>query len=105
MEALAKWRRYHTRAKTNDLIQALKKVNRNDLIQVIERNVIKPKHLLDVDNVQIDPRKKEIDELNRKLNRLFEKMRNSTMDLRETYTYSRIGLDEIRPVELSIVIY
>ena len=75
MNALHKWRRFHTRAKIDDLTQGLEKIRRNDLIQLLERKVLKPKHLLNLEHVDVDPRKKEIEDLNRKLNRLFEKMR------------------------------
>ncbi|CAF4832071.1 unnamed protein product, partial [Rotaria magnacalcarata] len=96
-EALNKWRRFHTRAKVDDLIHGLEQIRRFDILQLIERRIIKPKHLLNMDQQEIDPRKNEIDNLNRKLNRLFDKMRSGIITSRETYVYSTIGLDPLRP--------
>ncbi|CAF4037851.1 unnamed protein product [Rotaria magnacalcarata] len=96
MEALNKWRRFHTRAKVDDLIHGLEQIRRFDILQLIERRIIKPKHLLNMDQQEIDPRKNEIDNLNRKLNRLFDKMRSGIITSRETYVYSTIGLDPLR---------
>ncbi len=95
-----KWRRFHTRAKVDDLIPGLQKLRRFDIIQLIEKRVIKPKNLLDVEPEEIDPRKKEIEDLNRKLNRLFDRMRTGAITSHDTYVYSTIGLDPVRPVRL-----
>jgi hypothetical protein len=95
MDALTKWRRFHTRAKVNDLIQGLQNIRRLDIIQLVEQRIRKPKHSLTIDQEEIDPRKREIEELNRKLNRLFEKLRITS---RDTYVYSTMGLHELRPV-------
>ncbi len=48
----------------------------------------------------MDPRKIEIENLNRKLNKLFEKMRSGAITSRDTYVYSTMGLDPLRPVRL-----
>ncbi|CAF2736760.1 unnamed protein product [Rotaria sp. Silwood2] len=97
MDALTKWRRFHTRAKVDDLIHGLEKIRRFDIIQSIERRVLKPKHLLNINEEEIDPRKKEIEDLNRKLNRLFDKIRSGAISSRDTYVYSTMGLDPLRP--------
>lgn len=93
-----KWRRFHTRAKVDDLIHGLQQIRRFDIIQLIERRILKPKRLLNVDQEEIDPRKKEIEDLNRKLNRLFDKIRTGAITTHDTYVYSTIGLDPLRPV-------
>lgn len=93
-----KWRRFHTRAKVDDLIQGLEQIRRHDILQAIERRILKPKRLLNVEQEVSDPRQKEIDELNRKLNRLFDKIRSGTINSRETYVYSTMGLYPLRPV-------
>lgn len=98
MDALTKWRRFHIRAKVDDLIHGLEQIRRFDIVQLIERRVLKPKHLLNVDQEEIDPRKNEIEDLNRKLSRLFDKMRSGVIASRETYVYSTIGLQSLRPV-------
>lgn len=93
MSSLNKWRRFHTRAKLEDLTSGLEKIRRHDLLQLLERKILKPKHLLNVEHVEIDPRKKEIEDLNRKLNRLFEKIRTGTFVTASTVTttlFSRI---------------
>jgi vacuolar-type H+-ATPase subunit I/STV1 len=98
MDALNKWRRFHTRAKLDDLIQALRNIRRFDIIQIIERRIIKPKQTLNEEQEEIDPRKKEIEDLNRKLNRLFEKIRTGAITTHDTYVYATIGLDPLKPV-------
>ena len=98
MDALNKWRRFHTRAKLDDLIQALRKIRRFDIIQIIERRILKPKQSLHEEREELDPRKQEIEDLNRKLNRLFEKIRTGVITTHDTYVYSTIGLDPLKPV-------
>jgi hypothetical protein len=98
MDALNKWRRYHTRAKLDDLIQALRKIRRFDIIQIIERRILKPKQSLHEEREELDPRKQEIEDLNRKLNRLFEKIRTGVITTHDTYVYSTMGLDPLKPV-------
>lgn len=98
MEALSKWRRFHTRAKLNDLLQALKTIRRFDVVQMIERRILKTKQLTTEVVEEIDPRKKEIEDLNRKLNRLFDKIRTGVITTHDTYVYSTIGLDPLKPV-------
>ena len=49
---------------------------------------------------EIDPRKREIEDLNHKLNRLFDKMRNGAIASHDTYVYSTIGLYPLRPVRI-----
>ena len=98
MEALNKWRRFHTRAKIDDLIHGLERIRRFDIIRLVERRILKAKRSLNVDEEIIDPRKKEIEDLNRKINRLFDKMRSNVITSRETYVYSRMGLDQLKPV-------
>lgn len=93
-----KWRRFHTRAKIDDLIQALRNIRRLDIIQIIEKRILKIKHNLDEEVEEIDPRKQEIEDLNRKLNRLFEKIRTGVITTHDTYVYSTIGLDPLKPV-------
>ncbi len=93
-----KWRRFHTRAKLDDLIQALRIIRRFDIIQIIERRILKSKQLVNEEHEEIDPRKKEIEDLNRKLNRLFEKIRTGVITTHDTYVYSTIGLDPLKPV-------
>lgn len=95
INALNKWRRFHTRAKIEDLLQALEKIRRTDLVQVLERKILKQKHLLNVDHVEIDPRKKEIEDLNRKLNRLFEKIRTGTMQRQSAVRSIEVGFSSI----------
>ncbi|CAF2706251.1 unnamed protein product [Rotaria sp. Silwood2] len=97
-DTLNKWRRYHTRAKLDDLIQALRHINRFDIIQIIDRRILKPKRLLNEEHEEIDPRKQEIEDLNRKLNRLFEKIHTGVITTHNTYVYSSIGLDPLQPV-------
>jgi vacuolar-type H+-ATPase subunit I/STV1 len=95
---LSKWRRFHTRAKLDDLIQALRNIRRFDIVQIIERRILKPKRSLNEEHEEIDPKKQEIDDLNRKLNRLFDKMRTGVITSHDTYVYSKIGLDPLNPV-------
>ena len=99
-DALNKWRRFHTRAKVDDLVHGLQRIRRADIIQLMERHVLKPKRLLNVEREEIDPRKKEIEDLNRKLNRLFDKMRTGAITSHDTYVYSTMGLDPLRPVRI-----
>ena len=77
MDALNKWRRVHTRAKIDDLIYGLEQIRRFDIVQSIEDNVIKPTRMLNIDQEEINIEKKEIEELNEKLIRFFDKIRNS----------------------------
>lgn len=98
MEALMKWRRFHTRAKLADLMQALKTIRRVDVVQLIERRILKSKQVTTEVVEEIDPRKKEIEDLNRKLNRLFDKIRTGVITTHDTYVYSTIGLDPLKPV-------
>jgi hypothetical protein len=98
MDALSKWRRFHTRAKVSDLIQALRNIRRFDIIQIIERRVLRSKRSFNEEREEIDPRKQEIDDLNRKLNRLFDKIRTGVITTHDTYVYSKIGLDPLKPV-------
>jgi hypothetical protein len=97
---LNKWRRFHTRAKVDDLIHGLQKLRRFDIVQILERRVIKPKRLLTDVQEEIDPRQREIEDLNRKLNRLFEKLRTGAITSHDTYVYATIGLDPLRPVRI-----
>jgi hypothetical protein len=98
MDALNKWRRFHTRAKLDDLVQAIRSIHRFDIIKIIERRILKIKPSINDEHEEIDPRKKEIDDLNRKLNRLFEKLRTGVITTHDTYVYSTIGLDPLKPV-------
>ncbi|CAF1997085.1 unnamed protein product [Rotaria magnacalcarata] len=98
IDSLGKWRRFHTRAKLDDLMQGLRSINRLDILQIIDRRIIKPKHSMNDDQEEIDPRKREIEDLNRKLNRLFEKIHTGAITTHETYVYSKIGLDPLQPV-------
>jgi hypothetical protein len=98
MDALNKWRRFHTRAKLDDLVQAIRSIHRFDIIKIIERRILKIKPSINEEHEEIDPRKKEIDDLNRKLNRLFEKLRTGVITTHDTYVYSTIGLDPLKPV-------
>ena len=98
MDALMKWRRFHTRAKLSDLMQALKSIRRLDLVQMIERRILKSKQVVADEEEEIDPRRKEIEDLNRKLNRLFDKIRSGVITTHDTYVYSTIGLDPLKPV-------
>lgn len=59
---------------------------------------MKPKHSIDEEHEEIDPRKREIEDLNRKLNRLFEKLHTGAITTHNTYVYSNIGLDPLEPV-------
>ena len=97
-DALNKWRRFHTRAKLDDLLHALQQIHRTDIVQVIDRRILKPKRAADEIREEVDPRKKEIEELNRKLNNLFEKIRTGVIPTHDTYVYSTIGLDPLKPV-------
>ncbi|CAF1240182.1 unnamed protein product [Adineta steineri] len=97
-DALNKWRRLHTRAVLDDLVQALRKARRLDIVHTIERRILKPKHSITDIHEDIDPRKKEIDDLNRKLNHLFDKIKSGSIVTHETYAYSTIGIAPLRPV-------
>jgi hypothetical protein len=97
-DSLSKWRRFHTRAKLEDLIKALQTIHRSDILQMIDRRILKTHRLNDNDRQEIDPRKKEIEDLNRKLNGLFEKIRTGVIKTHDTYVYSTIGLDPMKPV-------
>ena len=97
-DSLNKWRRFHTRAKLDDLLRALKEINRLDLVQMVDRKILRPKRLANLEREEIDPRKKEIEDLNKKLNNLFEKLRNGVITTHDTYVYSTIGLDPLKPV-------
>jgi hypothetical protein len=94
---LNKWRRCHTRAKIDDLIQVLQMMHRTDILQPIERLVMKANRPSDEPTEDIDPRKQEIEDLNRKLNGLFEKIRTGVIKTHDTYVYSTIGLDQLKP--------
>ena len=98
MDALSKWRRLHTRAKLSDLIQALQSIHRFDIKQMIEERIVKQQNLLHKEQEEVDPRKQEIEDLNRKLNLLFEKMRTGVITTHDTYVYSTIGLDSVKPM-------
>lgn len=93
-----KWRRFHTRAVLDDLVQALRKIRRQDMVQTIERRILKPKISITDIREDVDPRKKEIEDLNRKLNHLFEKIKTGAIATHDTYTYSTIGIAPLRPV-------
>ncbi|UJR37785.1 hypothetical protein I4U23_030476 [Adineta vaga] len=97
-DALNKWRRFHTRAVLDDLIGALRKVRRPDIVQNIERRILKPKVSINDIHEDVDPRKKEIEDLNRKLNHLFDKIKTGAITTHDTYSYSTIGIAPIRPV-------
>ncbi|CAF1590369.1 unnamed protein product [Didymodactylos carnosus] len=98
IDCLTKWRRYHTRAKMDDILIALAKIRRYDLVQVIQKRILKQKRQLDYDVEDIDPRKKEIEDLNKKLNKLFEKIKNGQIQTHETYVYSSLGCGTVDPV-------
>ncbi len=90
----------------DDLVHGLEKIRRMDIVELIERQILEPKRLLNVVHEEIDPRKKEIEDLNRKLNKLFDKMRTGAITSHDTYVYSTIGLDPLRPVRISsLLIY
>lgn len=82
----------------DDLIQALRKARRFDIVQTIERRILKPKQSINDIHEDIDPRKKEIEDLNRKLNHLFDKIKTGSISTHDTYTYSTIGVAPLRPV-------
>ena len=65
---------------------------------MIERRILKTHRLTTEERPEIDPRKKEIEDLNRKLNGLFEKIRTGVIKTHDTYVYSTIGLDPLKPV-------
>jgi hypothetical protein len=98
IEAFNKWQRFHTRAKLDDLVHALDAIHRIDLVQLLRRRIMKPKRSLNVDTIDFDPRKKEVDDLNRKLNRYFYRLRTGAIRCHDTYVYSTMGLDRLRPV-------
>lgn len=79
-------------------MQALKSIRRFDLVQMIEQRILKSKQLVAEIEEEIDPRRKEIEDLNRKLNRLFDKIRSGVITTHDTYVYSTIGLDPLKPV-------
>ncbi len=85
----------------DDLVHGLEKIRRLDIIELIEGQILKPKRLLNVVHQEIDPRKQEIEDLNGKLNRLFDKIRTGAISSHDTYVYSTIGLDPLRPVRIS----
>ncbi|CAF1651540.1 unnamed protein product [Adineta ricciae] len=97
-DSLNKWRRFHTRAVLDDLIRALRKVRRPDIVQTIERRILKPKISINDIHEDVDPRKKEIEDLNRKLNHLFDKIKTGAITTHDTYSYSTIGIAPLRPV-------
>ena len=80
------------------MIKALQKIHRTDIVQLIDRRILKPKRSAEEIREEMDPRKKEIEELNRKLNGLFEKIRTGVIPTHDTYVYSTIGLDPLKPV-------
>lgn len=84
-----------------DLVQGLEKIRRTDIIELIDTKILKPKRLLNVVHEKIDPRKQEIEDLNGKLNRLFDKIRTGAISSHDTYVYSTIGLDPLKPVRIS----
>ncbi|CAF1615559.1 unnamed protein product, partial [Didymodactylos carnosus] len=98
IDCLTKWRRYHTRSKVEDIVTALSKIRRYDLVQLIDKRILKPRRQVYDDVEEIDPRKKEIDDLNKKLNKLFDKIKTGQIQTYETYVYSSIGLDKVNPV-------
>ena len=79
-------------------MKALQDIHRTDILQLIDRRILKPKRSADEVREEMDPRKKEIEELNRKLNSLFEKIRTGAIPTHDTYVYSTIGLDPLKPV-------
>ena len=46
LDALTRWRRHHTRAKFEDLIEALKKIKRHDIVVEIDK-VLNPPNLME----------------------------------------------------------
>lgn len=52
MEALTRWRRHHTRAKLDDLLHALKKIKRPDIVAEIDR-VLNPPRLIEEEEQEI----------------------------------------------------
>ncbi len=82
----------------DDLTQALRNTHRSDIVKTIERRVLKPKSSMSDVNYDIDPRKKEIEDLNRKLNHLFDKIKTGVITTHDTYVYSTIGVAPLRPV-------
>ena len=51
LEALTRWRRHHTRAKFEDLIEALKKIKRHDIVVEIDK-VLNPPNLMEEEQEQ-----------------------------------------------------
>jgi hypothetical protein len=72
-----------------------------DVVELIEKQLLKPKRILNIVQEEIDPRKKEIEDLNQKLNKLFDKIRTGVIISHDTYVYSTIGLYPLRPVRIS----
>lgn len=52
LEALTRWRRHHTRAKFDDLIEALKKIKRHDIVAEINK-VLNPPRLMEDEEQEI----------------------------------------------------
>nr|XP_022314606.1 LOW QUALITY PROTEIN: uncharacterized protein LOC111119080 [Crassostrea virginica] len=52
LEALTRWRRHHTRAKFEDLIEALKKIKRHDIVVEIDK-VLNPPNLMEEEEQEI----------------------------------------------------
>ncbi|CAF0770284.1 unnamed protein product, partial [Didymodactylos carnosus] len=102
MASLLKWRRHHIRAKIDDILSTLKQIHRFDLVSLVENRVVLPSRSARFDGrddrEEQDPRQREINELNRKLNRLFEKINSGAIRTRDTYVYTSLGMfDKYRP--------
>ncbi|KAK3102383.1 hypothetical protein FSP39_010978 [Pinctada imbricata] len=55
MNAINRWRRHHTRAKVEDLVDTLKKMRRNDIVMEIEKTMNPPKLMEEVQEIYVPP--------------------------------------------------
>ena len=53
--AINRWRRYHTRAKVDDIIDTMKKIKRPDIIIEIEKCLNPPKVIEEVQEIYVPP--------------------------------------------------
>ncbi len=76
MCALKKWKRYHSRARLDDLRSVLVSINRQDIVKEIDHILnaaYEHKERKKLSLVQIDPKKLEADRLHEKLVKFFDK--------------------------------
>ena len=76
--ALTKWRRFHSRARLDDLRSCLAQINRKDILDEIERHLnatYESKQRKKASMIKIDPKKLEADKLHENLLKFFNKQK------------------------------